>query len=332
MGIRGLGGFIKWKLPHVRKSLKWPVPVPSIKTRWAVDCSCLLYRARGSNLSPLTVIASLIVRMRRAQIEPIFIFDGRPPAAKAEVVDQRRCQRQVMHAEMSAISKSLTEHAEDLTSGEKAEMERRHADLQRKAPTVSSGDKDEIKRFLYACGILFVTATGEADDVLAYLCRNGTVQAVVSTDMDMLARGVPLLVLPETNDAAVLTTIRLTDVLSGLQLQYLQFVDACMLMGSDYSSKGWRSVEPRLAVEAARRGVDWSTIDVSGSVCSIMEHGIALLSGNGVTWEQIVSEKQRAKWDAWLLTPASPEIDGVVALVSSNGWPGDWIPLLTGPC
>ena len=283
----------------------------------------------------MTVLASLIVRMRRAHIEPVFIFDGRPPAAKSDVIDQRRVVRQAAHNEMSAIRSELTDNSGNLSMGEKANMERRHADLLQKAPVVSSGDKDEIKRFLYAAGILFLTATGEADDLLAYLCRNGTLQGVVSTDMDMLARGVPLLVIPETADASVLTEIRLGDVLSGLQLQYRQFVDACMLMGSDYSGKGWRCVDPRTAVETARRGVDWTTIDVSGSVCSAMEHGVALLSGNGVTWEQIVSEKQRAKWDLWSSSGSGsgsgsgsePEV--VAALATANSWPADWIVTLS---
>ena len=323
MGIRGLGGFIKWKLPQIRKSLVWS---GHTGTRWGVDCSCLLYRARGVSLSPITVIASLVVRMRRAGIEPVFIFDGRSPAAKSDTVEQRRVVRVAAQKEMAEITAGLAADAH-ISLTERGALEKRHADLQSKAPSVTSGDKDAVKTFLHAAGVLFITASGEADDVLAYLCRTDYLQAVISTDTDMLARGIPLLSGPETNDASVLTAIRLADILAGLGLQYSQFVDACMLMGSDYSGKGWRTVEPRLAVETARRGVDWSTIDVSGSVCSAMERGVAILSGAGVVWEDIVGEKQREKWS---LGRPMREPDTIAVLANANGWPMDWCYILGG--
>jgi hypothetical protein len=315
MGIKGLGGFIKWKIPNARKSVTW---AGHSGERWGVDCSCLLYRARGAGLSPLTVIASLLVRLRRCGIEPVFIFDGRPPAAKADVVDQRRVFRQAAHKEMADIKVGL--EAADLTAGEKSDMERRHADLQKKAPVVTGGDKDEIKKLLYGAGVQFVTASGEADDVLAFLCRTGYLQAVLSTDMDMLPRGVPLLVIPETADATVLTQIKLADVLVGLGLDYPQFVNACMLMGSDYSGS-W--LGPKEAVALAKKGFAWSAV---GADPSVMEQGVALLSGTGVQWEEIVSEKQRAKWD---LGRPPCEAETLTAFATSNGWPTDWVRVLT---
>jgi hypothetical protein len=210
----------------------------------------------------------------------------------------------------------------ELSDSDKITKEQRHAALQKKAPTVSGGDKDALKQFLYAAGVLFVTASGEADDLLAYLARSGDIQAVVSTDTDMLPRGVPFLINPETPDCTVITEIRLTDVLSGLGLTYPQFVDACMLMGSDYSGRGWRSVEPAAAVALARRGVDWSAVDVSGSVCSAMERGVDMLMGSGVRWTDLLSEKQMAKWTGGA-PPCEPE--NLAIAVATNGWPATWL-------
>jgi len=318
MGIKGLGGFIKWRVPHVRKSLNW---ITHAGEHWGIDCSCLLYKAKGAGLSPMTVIVGLIVKMRRVGIIPIFVFDGRSPAAKADVIDQRRVVRQAAQKEIIEIKAGLG--TEDLSLTEKMHMERRVAALQRKAPTVSSSEKDNIKKLLYSAGVQFITASEEADDVLGYLCRQSMLQGVVSSDMDMLARGVPLLIIPETTDATVLTEIRLSDVLTGLGLKQPQFVDACMLMGSDYSAKGWSSIEPKAAVEIARRGFDWASFS---SDCAVMEQGVALLNGYGVKWEDIVSEKQRAKWDAGR-PPCEPAT--LTALASEHGWPADWVAVLS---
>ena len=286
-----------------------------------MDCSCLLYRARGVSLSVLTVIASLVVRLRRAKIRPIFIFDGKTPVSKTDVVDKRRIARVAAQKEIEEIRSELT--TVDHTELEKAELEQRCATLQKKAPTVSTGDRDDIKKFLYSAGILFITAWEEADDVLAYLCHKGEIQAVISTDMDMLARGVPCLIVPETDDATVLTEISLSHLLSGLHLSYNQFVDACMLMGSDYTAKGWRTLDPRSAIEVARRGIDWSTMDASGS----MSEGAALLKGAGILWASIVGEKQRAKWDLGI---PKKEPENLVFFVTEHKWPADWLHALLG--
>jgi hypothetical protein len=305
MGIKRLNGYIKWKLPTIKKVVTLS---DHAGEHWGVDCSCLLYRARGVSLTPVTVIASLIVRLRSAGITPVFIFDGKPPAAKAATVDQRRADRQIIHQEMAEIR---TELGAEHTAAEKATMETRMAELQRRAPVVTNGDKDEIKRLLYGAGVQFITASGEADDVLAYLCRDGTLQGVVSTDMDMLARGVPLLVMPETNDATTLTRIRLADVLAGFHLTYRQFVDACMLMGTDYSEG---TMEPREAIEAARSGAP------------VPASGVAILMGDGVSWDDIVSPKQQEKWN--IGAPAA-EPETVATFATAHKWPVPWLALLT---
>ena len=302
MGIKRLNGYIKWKLPHVKKMVNL---ADHAGESWGVDCSCLLYRARGAALAPVTVIASLLVRLRTAKITPVFIFDGRPPAAKTATVDQRRADRQVIHKEMAEIRDAVGA----ATAEERATMETRMSELQRRAPVVTNGDKDEIKRLLYGAGVQFITATGEADDVLGFLCREGTLRGVVSTDTDMLARGVPLLVTPETTDATILTRIRLTDVLDGFRLTYRQFVDACMLMGSDYSEG---TMEPREAIEAARAGV--------------IVPGVSLMTGDNVLWNDIVSPKQQEKFNAGA-PPTEPET--ITTFAAANKWPPRWCIILS---
>ena len=100
MGIRGLSGYLKWKAPEARRALSWTLHTGQ---RWAIDASCLLYRARSANLSPITVIASLLVRMKDMSIVPIFVFDGKPPVTKAEVIEQRKEHRETTQREIMAL-------------------------------------------------------------------------------------------------------------------------------------------------------------------------------------------------------------------------------------
>lgn len=322
MGIRGLATYLKWKTPHIRIPVLWSGRVGQ---RWGIDCSCIMYKARAVGLSHVTVMASLIVQMRAAGIQPVVVFDGRPPAAKADVIESRRVVREAAHKEMAEIRTELA--AGEHTEVKRAELETRVASLQRKAPQVTNTDKDDLKKFLYAAGVQFVTAAGEADDVLAFLCHSGYITTIVSTDMDMLARGVWSLVIPETPDATVLTEIRLDRLLTALRLTYDQFVIACTLMGTDYTGKGWRSVEPRVAVERARSGLDLATMDASGTVCVMLVEAAARLRGLGVKWEEIVSERQREKWSFGV---PEREPDSLAEFGKRYEWPQDWVYTMCG--
>jgi flap endonuclease-1 len=258
--------------------------------------------------------------MRRAGIEPVFVFDGRTPAAKVETVEKRREVRAAVKQEIATIRAEIAAAAPAETGGATADTvakEARVAELQARVPQITTRDRDDIKKFLYAAGVLFVTATGEADDLLGYLARTGQVGAVVSTDMDMLARGVRVLVQPETPDTTVLTELSLPTVLSGLGLTYEQFVDACMLMGSDYTPAEVRTMPPPVAVEAVRRGgVSVPVLSDEG-----MRHGAALLRGDGVTWEALLADAQREKWAAG----APPvELEALLRYCEENLWPRDW--------
>jgi flap endonuclease-1 len=253
-----------------------------------------------------------VVRLKAAGIQPIFIFDGRPPTSKAHVVEQRRIVRVAAQKEVSDIRTDIDNRV--MASDERSRLEERITTLQSQAPQITSNEKDEIKSFLYAAGVLFVSASGEADDLLAYLCRDKQISAVISSDMDMLARGVPQLIIPDTADGTCFTVLSMNGILEELRINYRQFVEACMLMGSDYSAKSWTSIEPVRAFDMVRRGL---SVDISGSILD----GSHLLMGSHVGWDDLLSERQRAKWLAGV--PAV-EPDTLAALCRKHGWPPSW--------
>lgn len=309
MGIRGLNKYLRAKTPQARNTFQ------PTRGFWAIDTSCILYRARGVGLSLPTVIASLIVRLRRAGAEPIFVFDGAPPAAKSEVIEQRRAVRAATQKEIASVRSELTERA-DRPESERADLEVRLAALQKKAPSVAGVERDAVKQLLHAAGVLFITASGEADDLLGFLARCGIVAGVISTDMDMLARGVSHLVIPETPDCSVLMETSLARVLSVLGLTYAQFVDACQLMGSDYTPAGWATIDPAAALATVKR-TDF-VLDPA------LAEGAAMLRGDGVVFGALLSDKQMARWRS----PPAVEAERLAEFASREGWPRDWLTAL----
>jgi hypothetical protein len=292
MGIKGFHVYIKTKIPFVRTGI-----TNTTKEQWGIDCSCLLFRAKGAGLSSLTAIAQMIVRVRTLGVEPIVVFDGQPPKAKAATIEKRRAVRKAVHNEMAALCQASPQ-SESIT--DRIEMEAKHEKLQRKAPTVSSNDRDEVKSLLHAAGVRFITASGEADDVLAYLSKTNVIQAVVSSDLDMLAHGVPKIIIPETDDGTVLTEIRLSSVLDATRLTFPQFVYACQLMGTDYTKSQCNPVE------AIRRA---------------QQSQLSQSHPHHQSWDDLVSPGQRTKWSSWV---PKPEHDTLTDLCQRMKWPPSW--------
>lgn len=310
MGIRGLSGYLKTKIPQSRRNLNW---LAWSGTSWAIDISCILYRARAASLDPVTVVASLLSRMRAANITPIVVFDGKPPTTKIEVLDQRRDQREIAQKEIGALEHMLDVSA-NMSQMEKALTEKRISTLKSHNPTVSSSDRDLVKQLLYGAGVLFVAASGEADDLLGFLARSGTVHAVVSTDMDMLVRGVPFLIIPETPDTTVLTEIMTATILCHLGLSYLDFVDACVLMGTDYTT--FRTRPPAEAIASVKRGNPFQGLDhtvVAGAKAALL---------GSTSFETLLNPTQLAKFQSG---PPPREPETLARMAAEYEWPPAWI-------
>jgi flap endonuclease-1 len=252
--------------------------------------------------------------MRQSNIIPIFVFDGKPPASKADVLEQRRGQRDQAHKEIEALE-SLD--ISGMSQMDKAITEKKIADLTARNPTVTGSDKDLIKQLLYGAGVLFVSASGEADDLLGLLARSGIVKAVVSTDMDMLARGVPILIVPETPDTSVLTEIKTITILSTLGLTYPQFVDACILMGTDYTGSSFRTRPPIDAITAVKRGDPFKGMDQE-----LITSAAASLRGDSASFETLMNPIQLAKF---MGGAPQREPETLTKMAAEYGWPASWI-------
>jgi 5'-3' exonuclease len=285
MGIRGLNPLIqRYKRSYSFKT----TPGGTI----AIDASCLMFKARGAGLSILSMFASLIVRIRQADSYPVVVFDGGTPTVKSKEVEKRRVARQKIKAEIEVVESALA--SEHLQESDRIRLEHQSSALQRKAPSITRDDRDLLKQLLHASGVRFVTAREEADDLLAWGYRAGLFTAVLSSDLDMLPRGIGLLLVPETADASVISSLRLGDVIAGLkEPTYDSFVSRCVRMGTDFTGT--------VAEQTGR------------------------LKGDGVTLDSLLSEGQLTKWN----TPVGAvEPERLAEFKQQNGWPVGWMGLL----
>jgi len=249
--------------------------------------------------------------MRAAKVRAIVVFDGKPPVSKSATLDERRRIREAALTEMATIRESNLHNPFTV---------KRLSLLQRRAPIVTREIRDAVKQFLYAAGILFITATGEADNLLAALDL-----PVVSNDTDMLALGVSTLILPETASYSILKAISLNGLLDALGISYTQFVDACVFMGTDHKPSAWQPLSPATAIDAVKRGLDFG---IEAHVLEALEIEAAHIMERP-TVESLLSEWQLVKWRAGA-PPVEPE--NLNTLAATHNWPRDWSATLTVAC
>ncbi len=109
--------------------------------------------------------------------------------------------------------------------------------------TIVSNDIYYFKSLLDFYGIAYVEAYGEADGMLAQLCNENVVDAVVSDDSDLLAFGCKKLLRNFDVHNDEITEYRLDNILETLSLSYSQFLDMCILMGTDFNERLRKSPE-----------------------------------------------------------------------------------------
>jgi 5'-3' exonuclease len=285
MGVRGLKQWLQIQSPPI-------VPDWTCfqKTRVGIDTLPFLYNAKKQDQCIVTAIAKMVEFFRSKQIEPIFFFDGKPPSEKKEVVKERAEER-------TSVSNQLQILTEELVDGPDKELvEHEMKRLQRSSPTISYAERDLIKNFLYTMGVLFINASGEADPLLAYLSKTNIISAVVSTDMDMIPRGVEHLLMPIEEKWVDYT---FSKILLDIHLTVSQFVNLCVLMGTDYT-KGVRYISSRTAYHAIQRSGSlqeaWLGLGQKDTDLPSLHRAKELLEGSTDTIETFLREKELARW------------------------------------
>ena len=129
-------------------------------------------------------------------------------------------------------------------------------ELRKKYNQTSTCRQEEIEKIIEimdAFGIPFFIAKGDGEKLCSMLCREGKVEAVFSTDSDLIALGTPIILneFPKTQykngkKIETFSAIVFEPLLSSLQLSYDTFVDLCIMSGCDYNEN-----IPRLGVGKA---------------------------------------------------------------------------------
>lgn len=151
------------------------------------------------------------------KILPVFVYDGKTPALKRKTVDKRNLKS-------AEIKKKISET--------KDEKEKIKLEAQSFRPS-----QEQIKcsqKLLDLLGIPYVLAPEEAESQCVKLLQDGLVDNIGTEDSDIFAFGGKKFIRNFPNGK--LKEHNLDILLEKLELKSDEFVDLCILLGSDYCS------------------------------------------------------------------------------------------------
>lgn len=222
MGPRGLNSFFKKSQPDGIRECQ--IVEFSGKTI-VIDASIYLYRFNTNNelIENLYIMLSIF---KQNNIIPLFVFDGKPPVEKLESLNIRKQERQEAEELYNRLINSNIEK-------NKFTIER----LKRKKTRLNTKERDEARRLLEVCGVSYIDARGEADEVCAQCVINGIAYACLSDDMDLFIYGCPRVLRYFSMMNKTVVYYDLNKILTSLDIKFTNFKIMTILSGTDYNEQ-----------------------------------------------------------------------------------------------
>ena len=230
MGIRHLNKYLRDKCPDSIRVLNM---ADLEGKRIAIDISIYLYKYEGDNMLLENMYLMLSI-FRHHNIIPIFIFDGKPPPEKKELLIKRKEDKQEAQKEYEKLQKSL-DNNDDFDDSEKQEIVATMDQLKKQFIHINKDKIESVKELIRAYGATYYDAPGEADELCALLVLKKKVWACLSEDMDLFVYGCPrvLRYFSLMNHNVVLYHMK--GILDELSLNQQEFREICILSGTDYN-------------------------------------------------------------------------------------------------
>jgi len=195
-----------------------------------IDTSIYLYKFSGEN-SLMESMYLLISVLKSYHITPIFIFDGKPPPEKWDLLRQRRLDKKIAEQKYNSLQQQLENASKEETNEIMQELEQ----LKKQIVRIRDEDVQKVKRLMDSYGVIYYDAPGEADVLCAYLLKIDKVWACMSDDMDMFLYGCPRVM---RNLSLLNHTVSFYDtktILEELNMSENNFREIMVLSGTDYN-------------------------------------------------------------------------------------------------
>jgi flap endonuclease-1 len=282
MGIKNIHKLLKKYVPNIYEEVH--LSYYAYK-KVAIDISLYMFKYKAIfGTKWMSSFLTLIGCLRKYEIHCIFIFDGKAPEEKKKEQDSRKEQRDKLLTKIDTIETDLNTYK---TTGaitpflkefhDKIEHEKPMRLLGRSNASklnvsaienelekirsynigITKQDVESIKQLFDVLSVPYLVAPGEAECYASQLCLNGLVDMVLSEDTDVMVYGTPIFLTKINSSTGMVTEIHMENVLNSLEMTQEEYVDLCILCGSDYNDT-IRGVGPETALKLIK---EFGTVD-----------------------------------------------------------------------
>jgi flap endonuclease-1 len=198
----------------------------------AIDISIYLYKYESTD-TLLENIYLMLSIFRHHNIIPVFIFDGKPPPEKKELLKKRQEDKALAKNEFNKLKEQL--ELNEVTDEEKQEIIVSMDQLKKQFVYMKYEKIEKVKELMRAYGATYYDAPGEADELCALLVNTNKVWACLSEDMDLFVYGCKrvLRYISLNNQTAILYYTK--GILKEIHMNQTEFREICVLSGTDYN-------------------------------------------------------------------------------------------------
>lgn len=237
MGIKHLNRFLK---ENCSKNSIRKIEIQQLQGKQLViDASIYMYKYMADD-ALIENMYQLISILLLNNIIPLFVFDGKPPPEKYDLITKRKEVKKIAEDKYSEL---LLKYENTDDKNEKQNMMKEMVELKNKFVRVTNKDKERVKELLTAFGIMYYESTNEADEVCAYMVKSGKAWGCLSDDMDMFVYGCTRVL---RNISLINKTVILyetSNILKELCMTDIDFKQIMVLSGTDYNIDATTSLD-----------------------------------------------------------------------------------------
>ena len=227
MGIKYLNRFLQ---NNCKNSIKKIALTQLSNKKIVIDTSIYMYKflTDGALLENMYL---LIILLRKYNIAPLFVFDGKPPKEKNQLLQQRKENKRIAENKYKELQENITVCSE----ADKQKLTDEMNNLKKDFVRLNHKDIQNVKELIQSMGVSYIEAPGEADILCAKLVNKNIVYACLSEDMDMFVYGCKrvLRYLSLINSTTIMYDLK--DILVELNIPFNDFKNICIISGTDYN-------------------------------------------------------------------------------------------------
>jgi len=196
-----------------------------------IDISIYLYKFIAEN-SLMESMYLFISVLKSYDITPVFVFDGKPPPEKMDMLYQRRMDKLEAQEKYYMLQKLLNDNSSE---DKREELQLEMDSLKKQFIRIKDNEIQKVKALLQSYGITYYEAISEADQICAHLTNTDIAWACVSDDMDMLLYGCKRVLRHISLLNHTVICYDTSSILKDLKMDIASFRKIMVLSGTDYN-------------------------------------------------------------------------------------------------